>query len=73
MYYPSNHFKEEQDQEIVCLLTGESYVYLEGTKKSLLDSEIAKNGIDSLPLRFFKMPFIKRSDNGQVRVFGRID
>jgi hypothetical protein len=73
MYYPSSCFEEEQDQEIVSLLTGEKYVYLEGDNNSILKPEIAVQGIDMLPVRFFKTPFITRAPNGQVRVFGRID
>lgn len=73
MYIPAENLKEEHDVEIVCLYTGESYVYLEGNDSSLIDPAYTKNALDYLPARFYKTPFIKRSPNGQVRVFGRID
>lgn len=73
MYTPSSNFSEEQDQEIVCLMTGESYVYIEGDEKTIIDSKLTQGAIDNLPSRFFKMPFIKRYPNGQVRVFGSLD
>jgi len=73
MYTPSSNFSEEQDQEIVCLMTGESYVYIEGNDKTIIDSKLTQGAIDSLPSRFYKLPFIRRYPNGQVRVFGSLD
>jgi len=73
MYIPAHHFAEEQEQEIVCLFTGERYVYLEGNDLSLIDPKYHEGAIESLPSRFYKMPFIVRHQNGQVRVFGGID
>lgn len=73
MYSPSNNFSEEQDLEIVCLMTGESYVYVEGNEKSIVDPKLTQGAIDLLPSRFFKTPFIRRYPDGQVRVFGSLD
>lgn len=73
MYVSVNNFEEEPDQSIVCLYTGESYVHLEGTNSTLINPDHAKNAIDYLPSRFYKLPFVVRSSNGQVRVFGRLD
>ena len=71
MYSPSCNF-ENSDVEIVCLFTGESYVYVEGDDKTLIDPKYTNGAIDQLPNRFFKQPFIVRKDNG-VRVFGSIE
>lgn len=71
MYSPSSNF-DNPDQEIVCLMTGESYVYLEGDDTTLLDSKYVNGAIDTLPNRFFKQPFIIRRGDG-IRVFGSIE
>lgn len=73
MYVPAQNFEEEQEQEIICLYTGERYVYVDGNDKSLIDPKLVKDSIDLLPLRFFRAPFVVRTSNGQVRVFGRLD
>ena len=73
MYISSNNFEEEQEQEIICLFTGERYVYLEGNDSTLIDPKYVKDSIDVLPPRFYKTPFVIKSTNGQVRVFGRLD
>lgn len=73
MYIPADNFEEEQEQEIVCLITGERYVYLEGNNLSIIEPKYLKGAIESLPTRFYKTPFIKRNGNGQIRVFGSID
>lgn len=71
MYTPSSNI-ENPEQEIVCLMTGESYVYVDGNDKSIMDPKLREGAIDQLPLRFFKSPWVVRSGNG-VRVFGRIE
>lgn len=71
MYVPSSHF-DLPEQEIVCLMTGESYVYIEGNDKSLIDPKLTDGAIDILPSRFFKQPFITRKGNS-IRVFGGIE
>jgi hypothetical protein len=71
MYTPSANV-ESPDVEIVCLFTGESYVYLEGNNKSIINPGHANQAIDQLPNRFFKQPFVVRRDKG-IRVFGSIE
>jgi len=71
MYVPSSHF-DSPEQEIVCLMTGESYVYLEGDNRTLMDNKLFNGAIDALPPRFYKQPFIIRKGNG-IRVFGSIE
>lgn len=73
MYVPTHCFETEQDLEIVCLYTGESYVYLEGNDTTIIEQKYVQHAVDSLPPRFYKSPFVLRSPNGQVRVFGRLD
>lgn len=71
MYSPSSNF-ENPEQEIVCLMTGESYVYIEGDDVSLIDPKYLNGAIDTLPLRFFKQPFVVRKGDG-IRVFGSLE
>jgi hypothetical protein len=73
MYILAQHFEEEQDQEVVCLITGERYVFLEGDDLTLINPKYHEGALQNLPNRFFKTPFIKRYDSGQIRVFGSID
>jgi hypothetical protein len=71
MYVPAHNI-ENPEQEIVCLMTGESYVYLDGDNTSLTRPEHVKDAIDALPPRFYKQPFIVRKGNS-IRVFGGIE
>jgi hypothetical protein len=71
MYTPSSNI-ENPEQEIVCLITGESYVYIEGDDLSIIDPKHVNGAIDALPNRFYKQPFIIRTQNG-IRVFGSIE
>jgi hypothetical protein len=71
MYVPAHNI-ENSEQEIVCLITGESYVYLDGDNTSLVQPEQIKDAIDVLPNRFFKQPFIVRKGNS-IRVFGSVE
>ena len=73
MFVPTQNFESPQDQEIVCLMTGESYVHLEGGDLSLIDPKYHNGAIDVLPTRFFKQPWIIRKGDGQIRVFGSIE
>jgi len=73
MYVPAHNFNEEQEQEIICLYSGERYVHLEGNDSSIVESKFIKDAVDMLPPRFYKTPFVVKSSNGQVRVFGRLD
>lgn len=72
MYTPSSNI-ENPEQEIVCLMTGESYVYIEGNDKSIMDPKLREGAIDYLPNRFFKQPWVINKGNGQIRVFGSIE
>ena len=67
MYIPSKHF-ENPEQEVVCLLTGESYVYLEGNDKSLLDLKYQEGSVQELPKRFFQHPTAISKGNGQFAI-----
>ena len=67
MYVPSRHF-ENPEQEVVCLLTGESYVYLEGNDLSLIDPKYQEGAIQELPKRFFYHPMAVAKGNGQFKV-----
>ena len=73
MYIPSSNFNEEQEQEVVCLLTGERYVYFEDSEKSIIDPKLLNGAIDVLPERFHYNPFVVHKGNGQVRVFGNFN
>jgi hypothetical protein len=67
MYIPSKHF-EEPEQEVICLLTGESYVYLEGNDLSLIESKYHDGAIQELPKRFFYHPIAVNKGNGNFKV-----
>lgn len=67
MYIPSKHF-ENPEQEIVCLLTGESYVYLEGNDLSLIESRYQEGAIEELPQRFYQHPLAVNKGNGQIKI-----
>ena len=67
MYIPSHHF-EEPEQEIVCLLTGESYVHLEGNDLALIDPKYHEGAIERLPERFFQHPLAVNKGNNQVKI-----
>jgi hypothetical protein len=67
MYIPSSHF-EEPEQEIVCLLTGESYVYLEDNGLSIIDPKYLEGAIEQLPERFFQHPWAVNKGNNQVKI-----
>jgi hypothetical protein len=67
MYIPSRHF-ENPEQEVTCLITGESYVYLEGDDLSLIDPKYHEGSITELPKRFFQHPTGISKGNGQVRI-----
>lgn len=69
MYIPAQNFDEPQEQEIVCLMTGESYVYLEGNDLSLIDPKYHNGSIETLPGRFYKSHWVVNRGNGQIRVF----
>ena len=72
MYTPSNNV-ENPEQEIICVMTGESYVYIDGNEKSIMDPKLKDGAIDSLPNRFFMHPWVIKTHDGQIRVFGRLE
>lgn len=67
MYIPSKHF-ENPEQEIICLLTGESYVYLEENDLSLIDPKYQEGAIEELPQRFYQHPLAVNKGNGQIKI-----
>jgi hypothetical protein len=67
VYIPSHHF-EEPEQEVVCLLTGESYVYLEGNDLTLIDPKYHDGAIERLPERFFQHPLAVNKGGNQVKI-----
>lgn len=73
MYIPSHHFEEEQEQEVICVFTGERYVYLEGDDLTLIDPKYHEGALESLPNKFFKVPFMVMHGEGNLRVFGSVD
>ena len=68
MYIPSRHFDKEPEQEIVCPLTGESYVYLEGNDLTLIEPKYHEGAIERLPERFFQHPFVSNKGNNHVKI-----
>jgi len=68
MYVPSA--KLQKDQEIVCMYTGESYVYVDDSEKENLSPEQLSEAIEILPERFHKHPKVLRAPNGEIRVYG---
>ena len=71
MYIPSKHFETPQDQEIICTLTGESYVYMECDSLSALDEKYHDGALETLPRRFYQGAIIMPMGNGQARVITR--
>lgn len=67
MYVPSKHFNEPE-QEIVCTLTGESYVYLEGNDLSLIDPKYHDGAIEQLPQRFYQSFMGINQGNGNIKI-----
>jgi hypothetical protein len=67
MYILSSHF-EEPEQEVVCLLTGESYVHLEDNGLSIIDPKYLEGAVESLPERFFQHPWAVNKGNNQVKI-----
>jgi hypothetical protein len=70
MYIPSRHF-ENPEQEIVCLLTGESYVYLEGDDLSIINPKYHDGAIQDLPRRFYQHPIAVGKGNGKFNILMR--
>lgn len=67
MYIPSRHF-ENPEQEIICTLTGESYVYLEGDDLTLIDPKYHDGAIEQLPQRFYQTFVGINKGNNQIKI-----
>lgn len=70
MYILSKHF-ENPEQEIVCPLTGESYVYLEGNDLAMIDQKYHEGALEILPRRFSQGAILMPDRNGQGKVIIR--
>jgi hypothetical protein len=70
MYILSRHF-ENPEQEIVCPLTGEAYVYLEGNDLTLIDPKYHDGAIEVLPRRFSQGAILMPDRSGQGKVIIR--
>ncbi len=68
MYIPTS--KLQKDTEIVCLYTGESYVYVDDNELESLPHDVISEGVEILPERFHKHPKVLRGPNGEIRVYG---
>jgi hypothetical protein len=55
MYVLSTHF-ENPEQEIICPLTLESYVYVEVSEDKPLDEKYKEGALETLPRRFYQLP-----------------
>jgi hypothetical protein len=73
MYIPSSNLDTPQEQEIVCVLTGESFVHVEGGKSSIIDPKHLNGSVDRLPSRFYSTPWVIRDSQGRIRVFSRFE
>lgn len=70
MYVLSKHF-ENPEQEIICPLTGEAYVYVEVNSETPLDEKYQEGALETLPRRFYQAPVIFNKGGGQVAVVMR--
>jgi len=67
MYTPASNVPDAE-VEIVCISTGESYVYVDGDDTSTMDPKLAQGAIDMLPVRFYRYPWAVKLPNNQVRI-----
>ncbi len=67
MYILSKHFETPAEQEIVCLWTGESYVYMECDSLSAIDSKYHEGALETLPRRFYQTPIVLTKVVGKFR------
>lgn len=70
MYIMSKHF-ENPEQEIVCTLTNEAYVYMECDSLSSIDPKYHEGALEVLPRRFFQGAILMADRNGQGKVIVR--
>jgi len=68
MYILSKHF-ENPEQEIICILTGEAYVYVEVSEDKPLDEKYKEGALETLPRRFSQSPVaIFNKGGGRIEV-----
>jgi hypothetical protein len=67
MYTPSSNFSIPPDVDILCPMTGESYVYMDGEAANA-PYPYSVGAVDRLPDRFHKHPSAFKLPNGQVRI-----
>jgi hypothetical protein len=65
MYLPSHRVPELSGPELVCPLTGESYIYV---GNEALPPELRAEALERLPNRFFQRPFCVKTADGQLKV-----
>ena len=63
MYIPSQNIPNSP-QEIICPMTGESYVFME----NVTDPNLLNGALERLPNRFFQRPFCIKQADGQLRI-----
>ena len=67
MYVLSKHF-ENPEQEIICPLTGEAYVYVQVSAETPLDEKYQEGALETLPRRFYQKPHLFYKGEGQIAV-----
>lgn len=70
MYVLSKHF-ENPEQEIICALTSEAYVYVEGDSLSAIDPKYHEGALEVLPRRFSQGAILMPDRNGNGKVIVR--
>lgn len=65
MYVPSNNFSTPPDVEIICPLTGESYVYIDGEAEN---STQYSGALERLPVRFHRHPVAFKQADNQLKI-----
>lgn len=70
MYIPSKHF-ENPEQEILCPLTGEAYVHLDGNDLSMIDAKYHEGAMEVLPRRFSQGVILMPDRSGRGKVIIR--
>lgn len=65
MYLPSDKAHELAGPELVCPLTGESYIYVDS---EVLPPELRAEAVERLPNRFFQRPYCVKAKDGQLKI-----
>jgi len=66
MYVPTSNLTFPSDVEIICPLTGESYVWIDGDVATSQSPPLG--AIDRLPERFHRRPIAFKLPNNQINV-----